>query len=110
MVVDKGQLLRFSLRQNDGVLVGFWLHLNDGVRDWNSFCAQMKRADPFESARLCCGSLRFHAKRPRRHEVLLGGEFFLFAFHAHLLEFALFRFDRRGDFLLDLGCRFLELW
>ena len=41
---------------------------------------------------------------------LLGGEFFLFAFHAHLLELALFGFDRGGDFLLDLGGCFLQLW
>ena len=41
---------------------------------------------------------------------LFGGEFFLLAFHAHLLELALFGFDRCGDFLLDLGCRFLKLW
>jgi hypothetical protein len=32
---------------------------------------------------------------------LLGGHFFLFAFHAHLLELALFGFDGSGDFLLD---------
>ncbi len=41
--------------------------------------------------------------------MLFGGHFFLFAFHAHLLEFALFGFDGCGDFLLDLGCRFFEL-
>ncbi len=40
---------------------------------------------------------------------LLGGEFFLLAFHAHLLELALFGFDRCRNFLLDLGCRFFEL-
>jgi hypothetical protein len=37
---------------------------------------------------------------------LLGGHFFLFAFHAHLFQFALFGFDGCCDFLLDLGCRF----
>jgi hypothetical protein len=31
---------------------------------------------------------------------LFGGEFFLFAFHAHLFQLALFGFD---DFLLDGG-------
>ena len=36
---------------------------------------------------------------------LLGGHLFLFAFHAHEFQFALFGFDRRSDFLLDLGCR-----
>jgi hypothetical protein len=41
---------------------------------------------------------------------LLGGEFFLFAFHAHLFELALFGFDRGGDFLLDLGGCFFQLW
>ena len=41
---------------------------------------------------------------------LFGGQFFLFAFHAHLLELALFGFDRGGDFLLDLGCCFFQLW
>jgi len=35
--------------------------------------------------------------------VLLGGHFFLFAFHAHLFEFALFGFDGGGYFLLDLA-------
>ena len=39
---------------------------------------------------------------------LLGGQFFLFAFHAHLFELALFGFDGCGDFLLDLGCRFFK--
>ena len=40
---------------------------------------------------------------------LLGGHFFLFAFHAHGFELALFGFVRILDFLLDLGCRFFEL-
>jgi hypothetical protein len=31
---------------------------------------------------------------------LFGGHFFLFAFHAHEFEFALFDFDGCGDFLL----------
>src|ERR1700743_1573906 len=44
-----------------------------------------------------------------RNAKLLGGQFFLFAFHAHLFELALFGFDRRSDFLLDLGCRFFQL-
>ncbi len=39
-----------------------------------------------------------------------GGELFLFAFHAHLFEFALFGVVGLLDFLLDLGCRFFELW
>src|SRR6266702_3871216 len=47
---------------------------------------------------------------PRVCGCLLGGHFFLFAFHAHEFEFALFGFDGCGDFLLDLGCRFFELW
>jgi hypothetical protein len=33
-----------------------------------------------------------------------------FAFHAHLFELALFGFDGCGHFLLDLGCRFFQLW
>jgi hypothetical protein len=45
----------------------------------------------------------------RYNAKLFGGHFFLFAFHAHLFEFALFGFDGCGDFLLDLGCRFFEL-
>jgi hypothetical protein len=40
---------------------------------------------------------------------LFGGHFFLFAFHAHEFEFALFGFDGGGYFLLDLGCHFLRL-
>ena len=40
---------------------------------------------------------------------LLGGHFFLFAFHAHLFKLALFGFDRRSNFLLHLGCRFFQL-
>ena len=40
---------------------------------------------------------------------LLGGHFFLFAFHAHEFEFALLGFDGGGDLLLDGGCRLLEL-
>jgi len=55
--------------------------------------------------RVCC-ILRF---RSGQVPCLLGGEFFLFAFHAHLLELALFGFDRRRNFLLDLGCRFFKL-
>jgi hypothetical protein len=39
----------------------------------------------------------------------LGGHFFLFAFHAHEFEFALFGFDGGRDLLLDLGCHFFEL-
>jgi hypothetical protein len=42
--------------------------------------------------------------------LLLGGEFFLFAFHAHGFEFALFGFVGFHDLGLDLGCRFFELW
>jgi hypothetical protein len=37
---------------------------------------------------------------------LLGGEFFLFAFHAHGFELALFRLVGFHDLGLDLGCRF----
>ena len=43
------------------------------------------------------------------HAMLLGGEFFLFAFHAHGFELALFGFVGFHDLGLDLGCRFLEL-
>ena len=46
----------------------------------------------------------------RRDAKSLGGHFFLFAFHAHGFELALFGFDGCGDFGLDLGCRFFELW
>src|SRR5581483_8390825 len=38
-----------------------------------------------------------------------GAEFFLFAFHAHGFELALFGFVGLLHFLLDGGCRFLEL-
>jgi len=50
-----------------------------------------------------------HAKRPGPHEVLLGGEFFLFAFHPHLLELTLLSFNGCRNLLLDLGCRLFQL-
>ena len=42
-------------------------------------------------------------------QCLLGGEFFLFAFHAHGFQFALFGVLGFLDLGLDLGCRFFEL-
>ncbi|WP_419805635.1 hypothetical protein [Terriglobus sp.] len=42
--------------------------------------------------------------------MLLGGEFFLFAFHAHGFEFAFLGVVGFLSFGLDLGCRFFELW
>jgi hypothetical protein len=51
----------------------------------------------------------FYAKRREQYEVLFGGHFFLFAFHAHLLEFALFSVVGFLYLGLDLGCRFFEL-
>ena len=62
----------------------------------------------FKSARfvaVVCVLVRSASKTARK--CLLRGEFFLFAFHAHLLELALFCFDCCGDFLLNLsGCLF----
>ncbi len=40
---------------------------------------------------------------------LLGGHLFLFAFHAHLLQFALLGFDGCRDLLLHLGGGLFEL-
>jgi hypothetical protein len=48
------------------------------------------------------------ARVPGRR-VLLGGHFFGFAFLAHHFEFALGFLEGCLHFLLDLGCRFLEL-
>ncbi len=67
---------------------------------------QTKRADSFESA-LSFWLLREALFAGRA--VLLGGHFFLFAFHAHLFQLALLGFDRRGNLLLDLRCRLFQL-
>ena len=53
--------------------------------------------------------LVFGAKRVCCMQCLFGGEFFLFAFHAHGFELALFGFVGFLTSGLDLGCRFLEL-
>ena len=51
----------------------------------------------------------FCAKRVCCMRCLLGGHLFLFAFHAHLFEFALFGVVGFLYLGLDLGCRFFEL-
>jgi len=70
----------------------------------DEWATRQKQRQSLGSAVVC-----LHAKRRERYEVLFGGHFFLFAFHAHLLQFAFLGFDGRGDLLLDLRCRFLQL-
>ena len=54
----------------------------------------------FVFARSACCPIRLRSGQAAK---LLGGQFFLFAFHAHLFELALFGFDGCGDFLLNLS-------
>jgi hypothetical protein len=66
----------------------------------------LSRVRPFATA-FCMQ--RFAPEARLLDAMLFGGQFFLFAFHAHRFELALFGVVRFLHFLLDLRCRFFQL-